>query len=95
MERNIQKIGIINFVILFIAGGISVVLSRYSNVLSGEVGAVFFGAGFIVTLAVNGLAPLFLTPLMPHAGLLSIAGWGLWGALPVPPSCSKPRASSG
>jgi len=50
MERNIQKIGIINFVILFIAGGISVVLSRYSNVLSGEVGAVFFGAGFIVTL---------------------------------------------
>ncbi|MGN6386221.1 MAG: protease modulator HflK [Verrucomicrobiota bacterium] len=50
MERNIQKIGIVNFIILLIAGGISIVLSRYSNLFSGEVGAVFFGAGFIVAL---------------------------------------------
>jgi len=50
MERNIQKIGVINFVILLIAGGISYILSRYSNSLAGQVGAVFFGIGFFVTL---------------------------------------------
>src|SRR4051794_20560125 len=50
MERNIQKIGVINFVILLIAGGISYVLARYSNNLSGQVGAVFFGIGFFVGL---------------------------------------------
>jgi regulator of protease activity HflC (stomatin/prohibitin superfamily) len=48
MERNIQKIGIVNFIILLIAVGISIVLSLYSNLFSGEVGAVFFGAGFIL-----------------------------------------------
>jgi membrane protease subunit HflK len=50
MERNIQKIGVINFVILLIAGGISYILARYSNSLAGQVGAVFFGIGFFVTL---------------------------------------------
>src|SRR6185436_3648299 len=50
MERNIQKIGIINFLILLIAGGISYVLARYSNNLAGQVGAVFFGVGFFAAL---------------------------------------------
>jgi membrane protease subunit HflK len=50
MERNIQKIGVLNFVILLIAGGISYVLARYCNSLAGQVGAVFFGVGFLVGL---------------------------------------------
>ena len=50
MERNIQKIGVINFVILLIAGGISYVLARYSNSVAGQVGAVFFGIGFLAAL---------------------------------------------
>jgi regulator of protease activity HflC (stomatin/prohibitin superfamily) len=50
MERNIQKIGIINCAILLVAGGVSIVLSRYSSLLSGEVGAVFFGVGLALAL---------------------------------------------
>lgn len=50
MERNIQKIGLLNFLILLLAGGISYSLARYSNSLAGQVGAVFFALGFFVAL---------------------------------------------
>ena len=50
MERNIQKIGALNLVILLIAGGVSYIISRYTNSLAGQVGAVFFGIGFFVAL---------------------------------------------
>lgn len=50
MERNIRKVGALNFIILLIAGGISYVLARYCNSLSGQVGAAFFGIGFLVAL---------------------------------------------
>lgn len=50
MERNIQKIGALNFVILLIAGGISYILGRYTNGLAGQVAAVLFGLGFFVGL---------------------------------------------
>ena len=50
MERNIQKIGVLNLVILMIAGGVSYIISRYTNSLAGQVGAVFFGIGFFVAL---------------------------------------------
>lgn len=50
MERNIQKIGFLNFVVLLIAGGISYVLARYCNSTAGQVTAVFFGVGFLVAL---------------------------------------------
>jgi modulator of FtsH protease HflK len=50
MERNIKKIGLLNFVILFLAGGISYVLARYCNSVSGQVAGVFFGVGALVAL---------------------------------------------
>ncbi|HEV8544627.1 MAG TPA: SPFH domain-containing protein, partial [Verrucomicrobiae bacterium] len=43
-------IGVLNFVVLLIAGGLSYVLGRYTNSLAGQVGAVFFGIGFFVGL---------------------------------------------
>ncbi|MGZ8938510.1 MAG: protease modulator HflK [Limisphaerales bacterium] len=50
MERNVKKIGFLNFVILLLAGGISIVLARYCHSLSGQVAAVFFGIGALVAL---------------------------------------------
>ena len=50
MERNIKKIGFLNFVILLLAGGISIILARYCHSLSGQVAAVFFGIGAFVAL---------------------------------------------
>ena len=50
MERNVKKIGFLNFVILLLAGGISIILARYCHSLSGQVAAVFFGLGALVAL---------------------------------------------
>ena len=50
MERNIKKIGLLNFVILLLAGGISYVLARYCNSVSGQVAGVFFGVGALIAL---------------------------------------------
>jgi HflK protein len=50
MERNVKKIGFLNFVILLLAGGISIVLARYCHSLSGQVAAVFFGIGALIAL---------------------------------------------
>ena len=50
MERNIQKIGVINFIILLLAGGISYVLAAYTNSYAGQVGGVFFIIGFLVAV---------------------------------------------
>src|SRR5688572_15181202 len=50
MERNIKKIGLLNFVVLLLAGGISYVLARYCNSVSGQVAGVFFGIGALVAL---------------------------------------------
>lgn len=50
MERNIKKIGVLNFVILLLAGGISYVLARYCNSVGGQLAAVFFGLGALVSL---------------------------------------------
>lgn len=50
MERNIKSIGLLNFIILLVAGGVSIVLARYCNSLSGQVAAVLFGVGAMVAL---------------------------------------------
>lgn len=50
MERNIKNIGLLNFIILLVAGGISVILARYCNSLSGQVAAVLFGIGAAIAL---------------------------------------------
>ena len=50
MERNVKKIGFLNFVILLVAGGVSIILARYCHSLSGQVAAVFFGIGALVAL---------------------------------------------
>ncbi|MDX1953864.1 MAG: protease modulator HflK [Verrucomicrobiota bacterium] len=50
MERNSQKIGLINFLVLLLAGAILFVLARVSHTFSGQVGSVFFGIGFLCAL---------------------------------------------
>lgn len=40
-------------------------------------------AGFIVTFAVNALAPLVIVPLFAGIHALDLSGWGLWAALPT------------
>ncbi|MCI0541654.1 MAG: hypothetical protein L0Z50_41170, partial [Verrucomicrobiales bacterium] len=52
MERNIKKIGIVNLLVLFVVGVAGFGLARYANALSGQVGSIFLGLGFLV-LAVS------------------------------------------
>lgn len=40
-------------------------------------------AGFVVTFAVNALAPLAILPLFERVHLLDLSGWDGWAALPV------------
>jgi membrane protease subunit HflK len=47
MERNIQKIGLVNLLVLLLAGAASILLGRYSSIYSGQIAAVFFGIGFL------------------------------------------------
>ena len=48
MERNLQKNGLVNLVTMLLVGGAVFGLARYSNVLSGQVAAVFLGLGVLV-----------------------------------------------
>ncbi|MDB6040114.1 MAG: hypothetical protein JWM99_3955 [Verrucomicrobiales bacterium] len=48
MERNNQKVGLINLLVLLLAALVGFFLSRYSNSLAGQVTSVFFGLGFLV-----------------------------------------------
>ena len=48
MERNIQKNGLINLLVLLVAGVAAFAVARYSNSLAGQVGVVFLGLGVLV-----------------------------------------------
>ncbi len=48
MERNTQKIGLLNLLLLFTAAGITLALALYSGTLSGQVGTAIFGIGFLI-----------------------------------------------
>src|SRR5688500_9399534 len=50
MERNIKKIGFLNFVILLLAGGIAICVVRYCRCLSGPVAVAFCVIGALVAL---------------------------------------------
>lgn len=50
MERNVQKTGLVNLIVLLLAGGAAVVLGWYSRTLAGLAGSVFFGIGFLVAV---------------------------------------------
>ena len=50
MERNIQKIGVVNWFALLIVGAISAVVARYAASAAGTVGVAFIGIGFLVAL---------------------------------------------
>src|SRR5262245_42767800 len=52
MERNVNKIGIVNLLVMFVVGVAAFALARYANALSGQVGSIFLGLGFLV-LAVS------------------------------------------
>ncbi len=48
MERNIQKIGLVNLAALLVVGGAAELVSRYANSAAGQIGALFLGVGFLV-----------------------------------------------
>jgi len=48
MDRNLQRNGLINLVLLLAAGIASYAVARYTHSLSGQVGTLFFGLGVLV-----------------------------------------------
>ncbi|HOX02246.1 MAG TPA: protease modulator HflK [Candidatus Paceibacterota bacterium] len=50
MERNFQKIGGVNLVVLLAAGVVAALVSRYAQSATGQVGVVFLGMGFLVAV---------------------------------------------
>ena len=50
MERSIQKIGVINWIILLVVGAGSALVGRYAATATGTVGAAFVGIGFLVAV---------------------------------------------
>jgi membrane protease subunit HflK len=48
MEQNIKKIGLVNLLTLLVVGVAAAFLSFYSHTLSGQVGLIFLGLGFLV-----------------------------------------------
>jgi modulator of FtsH protease HflK len=50
MERNLNKIGLVNLIVLLVVGAAGVFLSLYSNTLAGQAGMVFLGFGFLAVL---------------------------------------------
>lgn len=50
MERNIRKIGVVNFLTLLTAGVLSLALGRYALSFAGQVVSLFFAAGTLTAL---------------------------------------------
>src|SRR5688500_16884995 len=50
MERNIRRIGLVNFLTLLAAGTLSIALGRYANSLAAVVASIFFGMGQLTAL---------------------------------------------
>ena len=48
MERNIQKNGLVNLVVLLAVGAAAYGIAQFSNSLCGQVTAVFLGLGVLV-----------------------------------------------
>ena len=48
MERNIQKIGIINLLVILVVGAASLFLGGYAHTIAGQIGSYFFGLGLLV-----------------------------------------------
>ncbi|MCL5095963.1 MAG: protease modulator HflK [Candidatus Omnitrophica bacterium] len=50
MDRNIQKIGLLNLLVLLVAGSAVAAVSRYANSATGQSGALFLGFGLLVAM---------------------------------------------
>jgi modulator of FtsH protease HflK len=48
MERNVNKVALVNLVVLLVVGAASAILARYTNSFAGHAGIVFLGLGFLV-----------------------------------------------
>src|ERR1041384_8349687 len=48
MERNIQKNGFINFLLLLLVGVATIIVARYANSVAGQAAAIFLGLGILV-----------------------------------------------
>ncbi|MBI4664109.1 MAG: protease modulator HflK [Verrucomicrobia bacterium] len=48
MERNLQKIGLVNLCVLVVVGGAAAFLAFYAKAFAGQTGLAFLGLGFLV-----------------------------------------------
>lgn len=50
MPRNLNRIGLVNFALLLLAGAAGIALARQGNSLAGQAGMAFLGTGILVAL---------------------------------------------
>src|ERR671934_1294213 len=50
MERNVQKVGVVNWLILLVVGVAGAIVARSASSAAGTVGVAFIGVGFLVAL---------------------------------------------
>ncbi len=50
MERDLQKVGVLNWLVLLVVGAAGAIVARYAASAAGTVGVVFLGIGFLVAL---------------------------------------------
>ena len=50
MDRNLQRIGLVNLGMLLVVGGALALISRQANSLTGQAGAAFLGLGLFVAI---------------------------------------------
>ena len=50
MQRNLTRIGLVNLVLLLLAGAVGLFISRQSGSYAGQAGMAFLGAGLLVAI---------------------------------------------
>lgn len=53
MEQNVQRKGLVNWVVLLVLGGVGAAVAAYADSATGLVGAVFMGLGLIVAVTAH------------------------------------------
>src|SRR5207237_130658 len=48
MDRNVQKIGLVNLAVLLLVGCAATLVSRYAQSAAGQIGALFLGLGWLI-----------------------------------------------
>src|SRR5437867_10852584 len=50
MERDLQRVGVINWLVLLVVGAAGAIVARHAASAAGTVGVAFLGIGFLVAL---------------------------------------------